>query len=125
MILYQLPKTIYSTILSSILDFIIKYLSLSNDTILDFKNNESTKDLNKQKKCLKNKLRIKFVLYFIKSSILLILFWYYIAMFGVIYKNTQIHLIKDTLIESLAYPFWINLLLTNSDWILSIISLDS
>ena len=34
-------------------------------------------------------------------------------MFGIIYKNTQIHLIKDTLcsfIESLAYPFWINVL---------------
>ena len=34
-------------------------------------------------------------------------------MFGVIYKNTQIHLLKDTLISfglSLIYPFFINLL---------------
>ena len=34
-------------------------------------------------------------------------------MFGVIYKNTQIYLIQDTIfsfIESSIYPFWINLL---------------
>jgi hypothetical protein len=34
-------------------------------------------------------------------------------MFGTIYKNTQLHLIKDTLISfglSLIYPFGINLL---------------
>ena len=111
--IYQLPKTIYSTIISSILDFILESLALSNDAILDFKNIKSNKDLSKGRNYLLIKLKIKFVLYFIISSILLILFWYYIAMFGVIYKNTQIHLIKDTIcsfIETLVYPFWINLL---------------
>ena len=34
-------------------------------------------------------------------------------MFGAIYKNTQLHLLKDTLMSfvlSLIYPFWIYLL---------------
>ena len=34
-------------------------------------------------------------------------------MFGVVYKNTQMHLLKDTLISfgiSLIYPFFMNLL---------------
>ena len=110
--IYQFPKTIYSTIISLVLDYIIKLLALSNDAILDFKNIKLTKDYKKIKKYLIIKLRIKFLLYFIISSILLILFWYYIGMFCVIYKNTQIHLIQDTLfsfIESSIYPIWINL----------------
>ena len=58
-------------------------------------------------------LIIKFIIYFILSLLLLILFWYYVAMFGAIYRNTQIHLLKDTLISfalSLVYPFGIYLL---------------
>ena len=43
----------------------------------------------------------------------LIFFWYYLSCFCVVYKNTQLHLIKDTLISfclSLIYPLFINLL---------------
>jgi len=51
--------------------------------------------------------------YFILSFILIFFIWYYLSVFGAIYKNTQIHLIKDTLISfglSLLYPFGIYLL---------------
>ena len=40
-----------------------------------------------------------FLLFFIIDTILLLFLWYYISMFCVIYKNTQIHLIKDTVIS--------------------------
>ena len=66
-------------------------------------NNEKEKKIQ-TKKCLK----IKFTLIFILTFLFLILFWYYISCFGAIYKNTQIHLIKNTLIcfgLSLLYPF--------------------
>ena len=62
---------------------------------------------------LKSKLNIKFILYFIISFLFLLCFWYYLSMFCAIYTNTQIHLIKDTLISfslSLFYPFAIYLL---------------
>ena len=52
-------------------------------------------------------------MYFILSFIFLLVFWYYIAMFCAVYKNTQYHLIKDTLISlglSFIDPFWINLI---------------
>ena len=55
-------------------------------------------------KCLK----IKFVLFFIFSFMILGLFWYYIVCFCGIYVNTQIHLISDSfisLITSLFLPF--------------------
>ena len=58
-------------------------------------------------------LLIKFILFFILSFIFLILFLFYISCFCAVYKNTQLYLIKDTIISfctSLIYPFIINLL---------------
>ena len=72
----QLPIAIYSTLISYILNYPLDLLALSNDTLM-----------------------IKFVIYFIISFLFLLFFWYYISMFGVIYRNTQFHLIKDTLIS--------------------------
>ena len=110
---YQLPKIIYSSFISIFLNLILKILVLSNDEILDFKKTETkNKNGNKQRKLI-DKLRIKFILYFIISFIFLLFFCYYLSMFCAIYRNTQIHLIKDTLISfglSLIYPFGIYLL---------------
>ena len=56
---------------------------------------------------------MKFIIFFILIFLFLIIFWYYLTCFCGIYKNSQIHLIKDTLISfgtSLLYPFILNLL---------------
>ena len=58
-------------------------------------------------------LVIKFILFFILIFLFLIFFWYYLSCFSAVYFNTQIHLLKDTLIGfgfSLIYPFAFNLL---------------
>ena len=91
-------KIIYSSLISIILNIPLKYLALSNDDIIDFKQTKSNKNINKIKVNLENKLKIKFIFYFIVSILFLFFFWYYKSMFGAIYRNTQIHLIKDTLI---------------------------
>ena len=110
--IYSLPQTIYSSIISGILNTIIKYFSLSEKTIFQFKKSKK-EDLNdKYLKMVKN-LKIKFIIFFIMSMIFLIFFWYYIGCFGAVYKNTQIYLIKDTLISfaiTLIYPFFIYLI---------------
>ena len=111
--IYQLPQIIYSSIISSVLNSILKLLALSEDYILNLKKNKINKDLEKREAELNMKLKTIFLLYFIISSIFLLFFWYYISMFCAIYKNTQIHLIKDTLISfgiSLLYPFGIYLI---------------
>ena len=111
--IYQIPNILYSTIISAIISFIIKFLSLSQKNIIKIKEmktyEESSKTLDGLLKCLK----IKFILYFILSFLLLICFWYYLGTFCAVYKNTQIYLIKDTLISfatSMIYPFVINLI---------------
>ena len=83
-------------------------LALSNDLIINFKQDNSKINIFKKSKKLINILVIKFSLYFIISFAFLLFFWYYISMFGAIYKNTQMHLLKDTLISfglSLIIPF--------------------
>ena len=111
--IYQLSKIIYASIISLILIKPLEMLALSNDRILDFKKNKKIGNIIKAKNDLIKKLKIKFVIYFIISFIFLLNFWYYISMFGAIYKNTQMHLIKDTLISfglSFIYPFGMLLL---------------
>ena len=111
--LYQLPQIIYSTLISYVINILLNFLALSEDYILTLKSNKINKNLDKKKVVLYKKLKILFLSYFIISSIFLLFFWYYISMFCAIYKNTQIHLIKDTLISfgiSLISPFGIYLI---------------
>ena len=106
----QLPITIYSYLITSVLNIPLNFLALSNDSILAFKKSKSNM-MTRAKKLIKT-LIIKFVFYFLISFIFLLFFWYYITMFCIIYKNTQIHLLKDTLISlclSLFTPFIIYL----------------
>ena len=111
--IYQLPQIIYSSIISSVLNSLLKFLSLSENDILELKQIRKKDNIIKRNKSLYNKLNIKFLLFFIISTIFLLFFWYYISMFCAIYKNTQVYLIKDTSISfglSLLYPFGIYLL---------------
>ena len=110
--IYQLPKDIYSSLISMALGLFLNFLALSNSDIIDFKQNKDIYTVLERKNKLWKKLQIKLIFYFIISSLFLILFWYYLSMFGAIYRNTQIHLLKDTLISFLLafiYPFGINL----------------
>ena len=110
--IYQLPQIIYSSLICMVFEVLLKLLALSEDDILVFKKDMNRNTVKKRFKKLKKKLRIKFILYFVLSFLFLIFFWYYLSMFGVIYRNTQLHLIKDTLISfglSLIYPFGIYL----------------
>ena len=120
--LYQLPQTIYSAIITTGLTMIIKFLSLSEKNVVEIKRKKSKDNKNKNIEKLnfdkkkKNEfyqcLKIKFTLFYVISFILILLFWYYISCFCAVYKNTQIALIKDTLISfilSLIYPLFINL----------------
>ena len=103
--IYQLPQIIYSTLISSIINILATSLSLSEKNILSIKNEKSTLE---RRKDVINRLIIKFTLFFVLIYILLVLFWYYVACFCAVYVNTQIHLIKDTLISYglyLLYPF--------------------
>ena len=104
--IYQIPQILYSLIISSTINTIISFFSLTEKTILKLKNDKNKTDMKKS-------LNIKFCFFFVFSFLFLILFWFYLGCFCAVYKNSQIHLIKDTLIGfglGLIYPFGINLI---------------
>ena len=106
---YFLPQTIYSTIISATINSIVKFLSLTESKIIEIKTKKDKKKTEKIKKFLK----IKFILFFTLSLIILFIFWCYISCFCAVYKNTQFYLLKDTLISfslSMVYPFIIYLI---------------
>ena len=110
--LYQLPQIAYSTIISTIIDTIISNLSLTEESISEFKQMKLKKKINESKKIIKC-IYIKFIFFYILNYLFLGFIWYYLSVFCAVYKNTQIFLLKDTLISfatSLVYPFASNLI---------------
>ena len=106
--IYQIPQIIYSLLISIVINFLIKYLSLSEKKIIRFKQGKKLGYKNLEEKKLIGFLKIKFILFFLFSFFLLFIFAYYFSCFCGIYIHTQIHLIKDTVLSfglSLIYPF--------------------
>ena len=111
-IIYQIPQILYSTIISAIINMILKLLSLSEKNILSLKQEKDLKKATKYAKTIEKCIIIKFIIFFLLSDILLLFFWYFISCFCAVYTNTQMILLKDTLVSfglSMIYPFGLNL----------------
>ena len=103
----QIPQITYSTIITQIIEIFLCYLSLTDVYIYRVKNNLIKGNIRNIKNIIKC-LRIKLIIYFIFIFLFLCIYWYIISIFCVVYKNTQIPFIKDSLISfsiGLAYPF--------------------
>ena len=112
-IIHHYQIIIFSSLISMFLGAFIQMLGFSSDALIDFKKNEETNNVKERGEKLIKKFKIKFALYFILIYILLFCFWYYVSMFGAIYKNTQYLLLEDTSIGfglSLFLPFVIYLI---------------
>jgi len=111
--IYQIPLILYSSIITAFINSLLKYLSLSENTIIKLKK-ENNIDLVIQKAKKQEKvLMIKFFFFYIFSFILMSFFWYFISSFCAVYRNTQIILIKDTFMSfalSMLYPLGLNLI---------------
>ena len=106
--IYQIPKILYSNLICTVINIIIKYLSLSEKDIIKIKSIKKKEHINRKVKEIKKCLLIKFTLFYLVSFILLVIFWFYVSCFCAVYKNTQLYLIKDVSISftlSLIYPF--------------------
>ena len=111
-IVYHVPQIIYSTIISVIINKIMKTLALSEADLIKIRKYSPKKiyeELNKMIRCLKIKINIFWPL----SLLFMLFFWYYIACFCAVFQNTQRILIKDIILSfilSLIYPFGLSLL---------------
>ena len=106
-----MPYILVSFFISYILTIIVKFIFLSERNIYEIKLEKSLKKANDRAEKVKKILIIKYIVFFITGSIFLYLSWYSLSSFGAVYQNTQIYLIKNTLISfgiSLLYPFVFN-----------------
>ena len=109
--IYQIPQILYSSIISSVIHFIINFLSLSEKSIVKLR--EEKKEQKNEFETILKCLKIKFILLFILEFLFLVFFWYYLGCFCAVYRNTQSHLLKDTLTSfglSMIYPFGMTLI---------------
>ena len=102
--IYQIPKIIYSSLISSVFNILILSLSLTEKNLIEIKR-EKTNKMNKYLE-IRKLIIIKLIAFYIIIFIFLGFFWYYVSCFCAIYKNTQVYLIKDTLIN---FSFSLNL----------------
>ena len=116
---YQLPQMVYSFIISTIIENLINQLGLYEKVIVEFKQN--IKFIKNIKKIL-SKIKLKIILFFIISYILIFFYWIYLGCFCAVYKNTQIHLLLDVL-SSFAISFLIGIVYNIFPCIFRILSL--
>ena len=110
---FVLPSIIYSFLLSYIIFNFIKFFTLSERDLKKIKNEKTISKASERVPSIERCLIIKNVCYFILSILFLFIFWYYLSSFCALYKNSQVHLIKNTFISfviGLIFPFFINLI---------------
>ena len=110
---YRLPQIVYSTLISSFINLIIKILSLSEDDVLKIKKKKNIINMKETKEKLFFCLICKFIFFYLLGTLFLCVFWIYLATFCYVYKNTQYYVIKDATISfglSLIYPVFYNIL---------------
>ena len=106
--IYQISQIIYSSLISVIINILVKFLALTEKSVLVIKREKEVNDLDTKFKELVKTLKIKFTLFFILTFVLLLAFMHYITCFCGIYSNTQLHLITDSIISfglDFIYPF--------------------
>jgi hypothetical protein len=111
--IYFLPRYIYSIIICSIINTIMKFIFLSHRNIIQLKNEKNNYNYNYRYIMTIKCLIIKYIFFFIFNIIMCIFFWYYLSCFCSIYRNSQIYLIINTIISfsfSLIYGFIIFLI---------------
>ena len=111
--LSEIPKIIISSLITSLVNIILKQLSLSEKNFLTVKNQKTLKIMVDRSKSLKRYLKIKFAFFFLVGISCLLFCFYFISCFCSVYPNTQIILIENSVFSfflSMLYPFGLNLL---------------
>ena len=105
----QIPQITYSTIISSVIEIFLCYLSLTDKYFYLIKSNFIKGEKNNMIKTIKC-VKIKLIFFYIFIFIFFILYWYIITIFCGVYRNTQIAFIKDSAISfsiGLIYPIFL------------------
>jgi len=104
----QIPQIIFSMLISTSVNSILKLIALTGKDILLIKQQPTIEFVLLKSKSVEKCVTIRVTIFFIVSLICFLFYWYYIGCFCAVYVNTQLILIHDTLISfitSIIYPF--------------------
>ena len=113
----QIPQILYSSLISQLFDLLIGLLIITEKQVFEIiclKISEEEINQNEIDKIFRL-IKIKFIIFYSISFLLIAFYWYLIAAFCAVYENTQITFIKDfisSFCTGLLYPFIIYLFLT-------------
>jgi hypothetical protein len=105
--IYQIPNILYSNLICTFINIVVRFLSLPEKDILKIRFYKKNENLDLKVASIKKCITIKFIFFYIVSFLFLLIFWFFVACFCAVYPNTQLLLIKDTVISfglSLIYP---------------------
>ena len=111
--IYQLPQILYSSIISFIIETFLNFLALTEENVLSLKHEKVVSKVDRKAKDILKVIQVKIMSFYIFGFIFILIFWYYISCFCTVYRNTQYHLIKDSLFSfgtSFLTPLGLNLL---------------
>ena len=103
--IYHHPTILYSAIISSVIDSAIKYLAFTSNLVQDIKYEKKIDEFKKKKKSIYKKIKIRFVLFFIISFLLLSFFLFFVSCLCGVYVNSQFDLIRDALMSLISSFF--------------------
>ena len=106
----NISNSVYSSILADVTLNMLRFLSLTHDSVRDLRKISDIQSAESKSKCILKCIKIRIVLYYILSFIFLLVFGFYVLSFCAIFENTQIELIKSMFsswLISLLYPFLI------------------
>ena len=96
----HVPNIVLSSLCCIIMNFLIKFISLSGRDMLKANKNPS------DAKSIERKIKIKTIILFAVSFILMLLCWYYVSAFCAIFKNSQGHYFINVLISFIVCNLW-------------------
>ena len=104
---YKVSKLLYSAVISGIINSLIRKIVLTDSLILKLKHKSNKENILDNKNKAMKIIKIRIIIFYVINLIILVFIWLYVATFCAVYKQTQIHLIKDTFISfstSMIYP---------------------
>ena len=89
----QIPQIVYTIIVSQILEIFLCYLTMTDKYIYHLKNIRITK---KEIIIIFKCINIKLIIFFVFNLIMFSFYWYSVASFCAVYRNSQTIFLKDT-----------------------------
>ena len=102
----HVTNIILSSLCTLIMSYIVRFVTLTQRDIISIITAKNDEDRRKKIKQITKSLKIKTIILFIISGLLIGLCWYYVAAFCAVFKNSQGHYFINVLVAFIVCNIW-------------------